>query len=63
MDKIQILADNYPLDDLLAQNDVEEYTVVEWLVEEGFIDLDDYFFDEVEVGENDRVLHDKTFWT
>jgi len=53
MDKIQILADNYPLDDLLAQNDVEEYTVVEWLVEEGFIDLDDYFFDEVEVGEED----------
>lgn len=52
-DKIQILADNYPLDDLLVQNDVEEYAVVEWLVNEGLIDLDDYFFDEVEVGEDD----------
>jgi len=54
MDKIQILADNYPLVDLLEQNDVEEYAVVQWLVEEGLIDLDDYFFTEdIEVGEDD----------
>lgn len=53
MDKIQILADNYPIEDLLEQNDVEEYAVVEWLVNEGFVDLDDYFFDELEVGEDD----------
>lgn len=53
MDKIQILADNYPLEDLLAQNDVEEYTVVEWLVTEGFVDLEDYFFDDITVGEDD----------
>ena len=53
MDKIQILADNYPLDDLLAQNDVEEYAVVQWLVEEGLIDLEDYFFDDVKVGVDD----------
>ena len=53
MDKIQILADNYPLEDLLTQNDVEEYTVVQWLVDEGFIDLDDYFFEDVEVSEDD----------
>lgn len=53
MDKIQILADNYPIESLLEQNDVEEYAVVEWLVNEGFVDLDDYFFDELEVGEDD----------
>lgn len=54
MDKIQILADHYPLTDLLEQNDVEEYIIVEWLVDEGMIDLDDYFFDDdIHTGESD----------
>lgn len=53
MDKIQILADNYPLTDLLEQNDVEEYIIVKWLVDEGMVDLEDYFFDEVQVGDDD----------
>ena len=54
MDKIQILADSYPLEDLLVQNDVEEYAVIQWLVEEGMLDLEDYFgFEDVEVGEDD----------
>lgn len=53
MDKIQILADNYPLEDLLIQNDVETYVVVEWLVEEGLVDLEDYFFEDIEIGEED----------
>lgn len=54
MDKIQILADNYPLESLLEQNDIEERVIVEWLVEENMIDLEDYFgFEDVEVGEDD----------
>lgn len=54
MDKIDILADSYPLESLLEQNDVEERVVVKWLVDEGFVDLDDYFgFEDVEVGEDD----------
>jgi len=54
MDKIQILADNYPLADLLEQNDVEEYIIVKWLVDEGMVDLDDYFFDDdIDTGESD----------
>lgn len=54
IDKIQVLADNYPLEDLLEQNDVEEYAVVKWLVDENLIDLDDYFgFEDVEVEEDD----------
>jgi len=54
MDKIQILADSYFLEELLHQNDVEERVVVKWLVEEGLLDLDDYFgFEDVEVGEDD----------
>ena len=46
LDRIQILADDYPLEDLLVQNDIEEYVIVKFLVEEGLIDLDDYFFPE-----------------
>ena len=54
MDKIQVLADSYPLEDLLEQNDVEEYTVIEWLVNEGLLDLEDYFgFEDMEVGDDD----------
>jgi len=52
--RIQILADNYPLEDLLEQNDVEVYAVVKWLVSEDLIDLDDYFFvDVMEEGVDD----------
>lgn len=46
--RIKILADFYPIEDVLEQNDIEEYVVFEWLVTEGLIDLDDYFFDEEE---------------
>lgn len=54
MDKVQILADNYPLIDLLEQNDVEEYVIVQWLVDEGHVNLADYFYeDEMIVGEDD----------
>lgn len=54
MDKIQILADNFPLEDLLEQNDVEEYAVVQWLVEEGHLNINDYFYDdELIAGEDD----------
>ena len=49
-DLIQALADHYPLEDLLAENDVEEYTVVKWLVEEGLVNLKDYYYeDETEI--------------
>lgn len=49
MDKVQILVDSYPLEDLLEQNDIEVVTVIQWLVDEGKIDLEDYFFDEEEI--------------
>lgn len=53
-DKIQILADTYPLETLLEQNDVEDFVVVKWLVDEGHINLNDYFgFEDAEVGEED----------
>ena len=46
MNRIEILAHYYPLEDLLEQNDIEAEVVVRWLVEEGLIDLEDYFYNE-----------------
>ena len=51
--RVQILSDYYEITDLLEQNDVEEYIIVKWLVDEGMVDLEDYFFDEVQVGDDD----------
>ena len=48
MDRVKNLADYYPLDDLLEQNDIEVRVVVQWLVDEGLVDLDDYFFEDME---------------
>lgn len=54
MDKVQVLADYYPLEDLLEQNDVEERAVIQWLVDEGHLNINDYFYeDELMVGENE----------
>jgi S-adenosylmethionine synthetase len=53
LDLIQALADNYPLEDLLEQNDIEAYVVVKYLVDEGLIDLEDYYFKDTEDDTND----------
>ena len=41
--KIRALADNYDLEFLLEESDVRVIHVIKYLVEEGFLDLDDYF--------------------
>lgn len=46
MDKVQILSDYYPLEDILVQNDIETSVIIEWLVDEGMINVNDYFYDE-----------------
>lgn len=52
--RIKILGDTYPLSDLLIQNDIEAYIVVKWLVDEGLVDLSDYFgFEDVEETEDE----------
>ena len=48
MNKIDILAEYYPLVDLLEQNDIDPSVVIRFLVEEDLIDLDDYFFEDAE---------------
>lgn len=54
LDLVKSLAEHYPLEDLLINNDIEEYTVVRWLVEEGMVNLADYYyFDEKEIGRDD----------
>lgn len=49
--KIVALIENYGVVLLLEQNDVSEYVVVKFLVEEGLLDLDDYFNFDSEIEE------------
>ena len=49
MDRVQVLSELYPLEDLLLQNDIEPYVVVKYLVDEGLIELEDYFYTDTEV--------------
>ena len=44
--KIEILAEYYPLDSILVQNDIEVETVLRWLVDEKLVNVNDYFYDE-----------------
>lgn len=53
--KLNALAENYGLQLLLDQNDISAYVVVKFLVEEGYIDLDDYFNLDVELEEWKRI--------
>lgn len=39
---IELLAMSYGIDALLADNDINPELVVEWLIEEGHLDLSDY---------------------
>jgi len=49
--KIHALVENYGLSLLLEQNEIEEYFIVKYLVEEGMIDLNDYFNLDAEMQE------------
>lgn len=53
--KLKALVDNYGLALLLEQNDISEYVVVLFLVEEGYIDLEDYFNLDAELEEWKRI--------
>ena len=41
--KILALMDNFGLALLMEQNDISEYVVLQFLIDNGYIDLDDYF--------------------
>lgn len=53
--KIVALIENYGLVLLLKQNDISEYVVVRFLVDEGLLDLQDYFNFDAEIEEWRRV--------
>jgi hypothetical protein len=53
--KLNALIENYGLALLLEQNDVSDYVVVLFLVEEGYIDLADYFNLDAELKEWKRI--------
>jgi len=53
-DIYQQLAEDYGLDVILEQNDIEEYKVLRWLFQMGFLDLNEYIFSELEdLGDDD----------
>jgi hypothetical protein len=54
MDRINAMLDKYGLTDILIQNDIEESIVVRLLVENDMVDLDDYFFEDVEGLDDDE---------
>lgn len=53
--KIRALADNYDLEFLLEESDVRVIHVIKYLVDEGFLDLDDYFNFDAELKEWRRL--------
>ncbi len=53
--KLRALVENYGLELLLEQNEMSERLIVEYLVDEGLIDLDDYFNLDAEMAEWKRI--------
>ena len=53
--KLRALVENYGLELLLEQNETSERLIVEYLVDEGLIDLDDYFNLDAEMAEWKRI--------
>jgi len=53
--KILALMDNFGLALLMEQNDISEYVVLQFLIDNGYIDLDDYFNLDAELEEWKRT--------
>ncbi len=47
------LVEDFGLDVILEQNDIEPWQIVQHLHMNGLLDLEDYFYDELEVGDED----------
>lgn len=48
MDQIDLLALSRSLDDICIDNDIEPRVVILWLLDEGMIQLEDYFEEQEE---------------
>ena len=49
--KINALIEDFGLALLMEQNDISEYVVLQFLIDNGYIDLDDYFNLDAELEE------------
>ena len=47
------LAEDYGLEVILQQNDIEDWQVLELLYQRGLLDVDDYIYSEVDVSDED----------
>jgi len=47
------LVEDFGLDVILEQNDIEPWQIVKLLHMQGLLDLGDYFYDELELGDED----------
>ena len=52
-EQMKLLLDSFGLENLLVQNDVEQTVVLDWLVKEGYINPDDYWYTDEDVGMED----------
>lgn len=46
-EQMRVLLDSLGLKEILKQNDIEELTVMELLDDEGLLDMEDYFFEDI----------------
>lgn len=51
--KLQQLIDSFGLEELMLQNDLEEIDILEMLVDSGKIDVEDYFYTDIEEVDED----------
>ena len=47
------LAEDFTLDVILEQNDIEQWQVLEMLYQRGLLDLDDYIYSSLEITDED----------
>ena len=46
--RLQLMLDSYGLENIMIQNDIEELRILELLEEAGLIDVEDYFYTDME---------------
>ena len=51
MGKLEVLAEYFPVDQVLEDHEINPIIVYEFLMREGLIDIDRYFLDEEEYDE------------
>lgn len=53
--KIDLITEMYGLEFLMEQNDISEFDVVKMLVERNLIDIEDYFFTDTDLSDEEDL--------